>query len=302
MTLFLNIALAVFGLTSTLAAFGGETWSKGGEPLLERIRPRGWLALSCLILAFATGITKEVRAYNAASESTKAKELADRENAAQRQQLATQLNQIRDLQQKLTASTIEQAKYAARIESLSGETRDLVTGGRSYVWLLVARAGTQDGLLPMTAIHGGDKIPAFDVNIRLETTGRCDGVEGWTMGKVMGTGVNDPRRFYLPAVTPNMIHPLSVRLQPTCDDAYYLAYIYTRNRVLFQQTLLKKTDGLWRAATRLRDLVTGDTLHTTVDRHIAANLTWPKEPAANAQLLRVLKKLSANQTDVAAKE
>lgn len=295
MTLLLNIALAVFGLTSTLAAFGGETWRKGEQPLLDRITPRGWLALSCLILSFVIGFTKEIRAYAAAIESTKAKELADRENAEQRRQLA-------ELQQRLTASTIEQAKYAARIESLSGETRDLVTGGRSYVWLVVAPVGAQDGLLPVMAIHGGDEIPAFDVNIRLETTGQCDGVETWTMRKVMMTGINDPRRFYLPAVTPNMIHPISVRLQPTCNNAYYLAYIYTRNRVLFQQTLLKKVDDSWRFATRLRDLVTGDTLHTAVDRRIAANLTWPKEPAANAQLLHALKKLNSNQTEATARE
>jgi len=56
----LNILLALLGLTGTLSAFGGETWRKGDEPLLTRITRRGYLSLSCLLLAFILGVTKEI--------------------------------------------------------------------------------------------------------------------------------------------------------------------------------------------------------------------------------------------------
>jgi hypothetical protein len=299
MTLLLNIALAVFGLTSTLAAFGGETWRRGDQPLLERVTARGWLALSCLLLAFATGIAKEVRTHQASNQSLLAKQVAERENRTQRAQLAKQLAKIEDLQGQLTKSTIEQAKYAARIESLTGETRDLVTGGKSYVWILLTPLKNEEGALSMAAIHGGAEIPAFDVNVRFETTGQCDGFETWTMGKVMGTGINNPRRVYLPVATPNMLHPISVRLQPTCEDAYYFAYIYTRNRVLFQQTLVRKREGTWRVVARLLDLVTGATLHTTPNADIASKEVWPAEPRSNTQLLQVLKRLNEAGVPVA---
>jgi hypothetical protein len=60
MTAFVNIALLIIGTTATLAAFGGETWKRGAEPLLERITPRGWISLMCLLLVLALGTVKEI--------------------------------------------------------------------------------------------------------------------------------------------------------------------------------------------------------------------------------------------------
>jgi hypothetical protein len=41
----LNILLLLVGTTATPAAFGGETWKKGDQPILERITVRGWISL-----------------------------------------------------------------------------------------------------------------------------------------------------------------------------------------------------------------------------------------------------------------
>src|ERR1700722_17263092 len=60
MTIFLNIALLLISTTATLAAFGGKTWREGMAPLIERITPRGWLSLFCLVMALAIGVAKEV--------------------------------------------------------------------------------------------------------------------------------------------------------------------------------------------------------------------------------------------------
>ena len=65
--LFLNIAVLVVGTIGTLAAFGGETWIKGTAPLWKRVtRPRGWLALACLICACVLGIVEMVVSSNKA--------------------------------------------------------------------------------------------------------------------------------------------------------------------------------------------------------------------------------------------
>jgi hypothetical protein len=58
----LNVLLSFLALTSTLIAFGGETWRKNDEPLFSRITVRGWISLSCLFLTFGLGVLKEIRA------------------------------------------------------------------------------------------------------------------------------------------------------------------------------------------------------------------------------------------------
>ncbi len=124
-------------------------------------------------------------------------------------------------------------------------------------------------------VHGGEKtIPAFDVNIFIEPTGKCDEMQRWTMRDVMNTGVNDVRIHYFPAVAPAMALSMRVRFEPTCNDAYYLAYIYTRNRVALQQIILSKKDGRWLDGYRVIDVETGNELFL----HVADGLTvtWPE--------------------------
>ena len=67
----INIFLAIFGLIGTLSAFGGRTWNDGAEPLMERITKRGWLSLSCLIVAFSLGVAKEIKTYKISQQKDK---------------------------------------------------------------------------------------------------------------------------------------------------------------------------------------------------------------------------------------
>jgi hypothetical protein len=59
--MWLTVLLSLLTVTSTLAAFGGEAWRKGSEPLLSRITARGWVSLICLLLTFGFGLLKEFR-------------------------------------------------------------------------------------------------------------------------------------------------------------------------------------------------------------------------------------------------
>jgi DNA-binding protein H-NS len=59
--LLINLALLTLGFLGTLAAFGGETWKKGSEPLSHRITKRGWVSIACLSCTLLLGVSKEVR-------------------------------------------------------------------------------------------------------------------------------------------------------------------------------------------------------------------------------------------------
>src|SRR5579863_4229380 len=87
-TAFLNLALLIIGATATLSAFGGSTWREGNDPLLQRINRRGWLSLSCLLLALAIGIKKEIRTEE---QDTQTRALSDQ----QQQKLSKELGDSR---------------------------------------------------------------------------------------------------------------------------------------------------------------------------------------------------------------
>jgi hypothetical protein len=74
MTFAINLALLLLGSTGALAAFGGETWRRGDEPVRNRITRRGWLALVCMLATLTLGVVKEVRT-GAASARSAAREL-----------------------------------------------------------------------------------------------------------------------------------------------------------------------------------------------------------------------------------
>jgi len=60
MTILIDLALLLIGAVATLSAFGGKTWTEGQEPVIQRITPRGWISLVCLVLALVLGVTKSV--------------------------------------------------------------------------------------------------------------------------------------------------------------------------------------------------------------------------------------------------
>jgi hypothetical protein len=57
----INIALLSLSFLGALAAFGGETWKRGEEPLRQRVTRRGWASITFLCLALLLGIVKEIR-------------------------------------------------------------------------------------------------------------------------------------------------------------------------------------------------------------------------------------------------
>ena len=71
MTLLINVALLALGSAGTLSAFGGETWTKGPEPILRRVTCRGWIALACLLASLSLGVVKEVNSDATAVESAR---------------------------------------------------------------------------------------------------------------------------------------------------------------------------------------------------------------------------------------
>lgn len=193
-------------------------------------------------------------------------------------------------------ATSEQTKYEAKIETLTTETRDLVTGGDSFAWLVFSPAKNDAASVHARIAQGGGKAPAFDVNVWVQrNAGRCDEVEPWTQPKVLGTGLNNPRKFYIPAVTPAAWHPIPVLFQPSCDDAYYLTLIVTRNRTSLQQTMLKKHEGQWRIATRVLDVNTSERLVYHVDPTFGdpKKLVWPSMKAQREALLQQRTELDA---------
>lgn len=82
MILLFSIAFATFGVIGTLAAFGGETWTKDDRPLVQRITTRGWWALACISLAFACGVSKECLSFRAAVRAAAYKQRVDTEHRA----------------------------------------------------------------------------------------------------------------------------------------------------------------------------------------------------------------------------
>lgn len=111
LTLFLTITLAVLGFAGSLAAFGGEAWRQNDLPLLRRVTRRGWVALTCLVLAFAIGIVKEVRSARITNES-------ERKSTDQQARLNAQLTQIEALQKRLHESAEAQKTMTRRFAEL----------------------------------------------------------------------------------------------------------------------------------------------------------------------------------------
>ena len=185
----------------------------------------------------------------------------------------------------------ENARLQEELKTHAQETVRQVTGGNSYVRLILGPPSLSEEF-PIIVSHGGERaIPAFDVNIFIDPTGKCDSMQTWTMRDVMSTGVNNVRRHYLPAVPPSMGFPLQVSLKPSCDDAYYLVVTYTRNRVTLQQIVLRKVDGHWSQATRVLDPMSGEELWKHVDGAVKA-IDWPEI----AELVDMMRALPAAQS------
>jgi hypothetical protein len=126
MSTFLGIALLVLGATSTGAAFGGKTWKEGPEPFLERVTTRGWLSVSCLVLALLLGIWKQI---DDTKEKNLAKNLAATDKAAAEQQHKQELKSAdeaqKQLERQLTDAELQLERVKALNEAQVGHLEDL---------------------------------------------------------------------------------------------------------------------------------------------------------------------------------
>src|SRR5271165_6735147 len=155
MTTFLSIALLLVGTTATLAAFGGKTWKEGTEPALERITPRGWVSLLCLVLALALGVISQLHDSNESSKKEqRAKDAASQAKGEADKRQAILEAELLDSQRRLDLAN-QKLKDLGTIASLTEErlkdTRNQLTGGDSYVYFeLTSALGPVliDGFLP----------------------------------------------------------------------------------------------------------------------------------------------------------
>lgn len=125
-------------------------------------------------------------------------------------------------------SAMETGKQQGRLETLAGETKDLVTGGDSIVWVRLAERAGKPNTFRGDLVHTGDVVPAFDIDIEIIETGRCDTLQSWTMGQALISGVGNPRVQFVPAFGPRTLKTLQANFEPSCDDAYYLICIQSR--------------------------------------------------------------------------
>ena len=102
MTLAFNILLASCGLIGSVAAIGGDTWRTGNIAWIHRVTVRGWVAITCLFLAFATGIAKEVVTRQSLMVKDAARALYD-------EQVLGKFSQLEALLAKLSLQIIEQS-------------------------------------------------------------------------------------------------------------------------------------------------------------------------------------------------
>lgn len=117
MSFAINLMLLLLGTTGALAAFGGETWKKGDDPVLKRVTRRGWLALACMLATLALGIAKEVLSNTSAAESS------DRQRALERN-LGQTTNELNLARQNLARSSAELREMNERFSKTNGELQD----------------------------------------------------------------------------------------------------------------------------------------------------------------------------------
>ena len=130
----LSITLLILGASSTVAAFGGKTWIEGEKSLIERITPRGWVSIVCLMLALVIGITKELHTREVDLASALSNKLATEEAKAQADKRQS------DTQNELTITQGQLAVANAKLSDLGKLvqfTQDQITGGNGFPVALI---------------------------------------------------------------------------------------------------------------------------------------------------------------------
>jgi len=130
MNLLINIALLSLGFMGTLAAFGGETWKTGSEPILKRVTTRGWISIVLLTLTLVLGILKEVRGVD--------------ENAALKEEISDLQGQLKHqkllLASKRLAELREQDLIISEYQERLASALDVYTNYKSFALSVTGRA------------------------------------------------------------------------------------------------------------------------------------------------------------------
>jgi hypothetical protein len=180
-------------------------------------------------------------------------------------------------------SAFEAGEQQGRLETLAGETKALVTGGNSVVWIHLIENPRKAGSFQAKLVHRGDVVPAFDIDIEIVETHARDGLGPWTMGQALTTGVGNPRIHFIPGFGPETMKILPISFEPSGDEAYYLMIIQMRNRSEIEQILMKKKNGQWHQAIRVQELSEDKTLLDEIDSGFLAageTVNWPDLKAA----------------------
>jgi len=150
MTSLLAVALLLLGFTSTVAAFGGETWLKTDAPLLKRITTRGWVSAIALVLALVVGIAKEVRAHGATEEAKKENgELRKQLSASQAaleelRKVAERTNKLTTLSTLLKSQPTMEVAIAAMVNPIRDPKEPVPTHVVDFLFPAWKRLGVSD--------------------------------------------------------------------------------------------------------------------------------------------------------------
>jgi len=136
--IYINIALATFGLLATLAAFGGETWRKGNQPIFKRITKRGWLALFCIVTTFSLGVDKEIKTNERAEAQTLKNKKLQGQLSQKQDEISDLLENISTLQLQISGQQLASIEAAFNFATkIPRETDDCLVhlDGQSVITL-----------------------------------------------------------------------------------------------------------------------------------------------------------------------
>lgn len=159
MDLLIDVFLLLFALVGSIAGIGGKTWNedlvvpaqdtvltqsrlrRAANKLREwkqRLEPRGWVALTCLLTAFALSVTKELAVRTLLREEAAEKGELKRQANQDRQQLERMGLMLEEIRQKLANQPIPVDPRAAEEQrTLLNNARQVANEARPIGPLLV---------------------------------------------------------------------------------------------------------------------------------------------------------------------
>jgi len=121
---FINVALVFFGVVAILSAFGGDTlgqstfafdddrWSPDKVAFLNRITPRGWISLFCLVIALGLGIAKDKIHQQTVIKETTSRENLEEDNSRLHERVADHVMEIIALRERIETTTRDMAEMS----------------------------------------------------------------------------------------------------------------------------------------------------------------------------------------------